>query len=77
MTSVPIPNYGFLNKGNFVFSNQSQNLGLAQPSFSSRAAYADLDGDSGLDLVVNNLDAPAFMYQITTVETKHAHYLKV
>ena len=43
MPSVPIQNFGFINKGNAQFSNQTSELGFIQTSFSSGAAYADLD----------------------------------
>ena len=66
MPSVPIQNFGFLNKGNGQFSNQSTELGFTQPTFSSGAAYADLDNDGDLDLVINNVNGPAFLYQNNT-----------
>lgn len=63
MTSTPLPNYAFHNLGRFRFQNEASAWGLATPSFSNGAAYADLDGDGALDLIVNNIDAEAFVYR--------------
>lgn len=75
--SVAIPDYGFINQKNLFFKNQTQQLGFNIPSFSNGAAYADLDGDGDLDLVVNNIDTTAFVYKNTAAEKMHKHYLKV
>jgi enediyne biosynthesis protein E4 len=77
MPSVPIPNFAFRNQHNLTFTNASQQLGFNTPSFSSGAAYADLDGDGDPDLVVNNENAPAFVYRNLSSEKLHHHYLKV
>ena len=70
-------NYVFRNAGDLTFTDKTKEWGMEQPSFSYGAAYADLDNDGRLDLVVNNIDAPAFIYQnVQPIDDAH-HYLRV
>ena len=50
---------------------------LGAPSFSNGAAYSDLDNDGDLDIVVNNMDQEAFLFQNTTVENSKGHFVKI
>lgn len=63
MTSTPIHNYIFENTGYLDFKDRSKEWGFDEKGFSSGAAYADFDNDGDLDLVVNNLNDFASIYQ--------------
>src|SRR5438034_1043740 len=58
-----LSNYVFRNNGDLTFSDETKAWGLDQPGFSYGAAYADLNNDGRLDIVVNNIDAPASIYE--------------
>lgn len=73
--SVPQRNFLFKNKSEWQFENQAELLGLNDLTFSTGSAYGDLDNDGDLDLVVNNLNERAFVYQNTTVESLKGNYL--
>ncbi len=74
--SNPIQNYAFLNKGNLRFDDSTTQLGLDQKGFSNGAAYGDLDNDGDLDLVVNNINSPAFLYRNRANDDRDVNYLQ-
>jgi enediyne biosynthesis protein E4 len=73
---IKIPNYAYKNKGNIQFENVTEAWGLNAPSYSTGAAYADLDGDGDLDYVVSNINDEAFVYENTSVK-KDVSYLRI
>ncbi|WP_221394173.1 VCBS repeat-containing protein [Dyadobacter sp. NIV53] len=77
MPSSNMKNYLFQNNKNLTFNNVAENWGLSQISNSGGAAYADLDNDGDLDLVVNNINIPAFIYQNESDKYLKNNYLKI
>ena len=78
MPSTKLRHYAFRNRGDLTFANETINWGLDTPSFGSGAAYADLDGDGALDLVVNNVNDEAFVYRNNARSLLRTnHYLQV
>ena len=71
-------NCAFHNNGSLHFDNYSNRWFDNPPSSSSGAAYADLDNDGDLDLVVNNVDSVAFIFKNNSRETspESSHYLR-
>ena len=71
MPSAAVPNGAYKNKGSFQFENARDLWGFETPSFSNGSAYGDLDNDGDLDLVVNNINAPAFVYKNNSTENNY------
>lgn len=76
MPSNAVQNAVYKNKGDFIFEDMRNLWGMNQPSFSNGSAYADLDNDGDLDLVVNNVNMPSFVYENKS-ETLGNNYLKI
>lgn len=77
---VKLHNYAFQNNGNLTFSDVSAQWGLATPTFSNGASYADLDNDGDMDFVVNNINDEASLYENTAgkgVEKNSWHFLQI
>jgi len=77
MPIAPQPNYAYRNKGDITFSNETKNWGMEIPSMSNGAAYGDLDNDGDLDIVVNNVNMEAFLYENHSDKKSENNYLKL
>ena len=76
---VKIKNYAFRNNGNIKFTDVTNDWGFTALSFSNAAAYADLDNDGDLDVVISNINDKAFIYENKAVEKNEdgAQFLSV
>ena len=70
-----LPNLVFRNRGDLTFADETKDWGMDQPSFSYGAAYVDLDNDGRLDVVMNNMDSPAFIYHNVQSPAAQRHFL--
>jgi hypothetical protein len=74
---TPVANKAFKNMGNLRFSDAGNAWGFTATSFSNGAAYGDLDNDGDLDLVINNINQPSFVYRNNAREQNGNHFIGV
>ncbi len=77
MPSTKLPNYIFRNNHDLTFNNKQQDWGMTNATISNGAVYSDLDNDGDLDLVVNNINEEASVYQNTSRETGHTSFIGI
>jgi hypothetical protein len=77
MPVTPQPNYAYKNNGDISFTNANKEWGFELPSRSNGSAYADLDNDGDLDLVINNVNTPAFIYRNNTESQLNHNYIQL
>jgi hypothetical protein len=75
--SVKLRNYMYRNKGDLTFENTTIQWGFTDKTFSNGSAYADLDNDGDLDMVVSNIESEALVYRNTAADAKKGAWLQI
>jgi enediyne biosynthesis protein E4 len=70
-------NHCFVNQANGQFKDVSGEWITMSGTWSCGSAWADLDQDGDLDLVVSNVEEPAFVYKNLTADQKKGNYLQL
>jgi len=70
-------NYIFKNVDGLNFEDASGGWMDEKPSYSNGSAYADLDNDGDMDLIVNNYTDPCFLLKNTSNDQKKSNYLQI
>lgn len=63
LPEIKLPNKFFLNGGNLAFADLAGQIRNDRVSYSNGSVYADLDNDGDLDIVTNNINEKAFVYE--------------
>lgn len=75
--SEKLTNYAYRNTGEAAFEKVNSEWGLDQKSFSNGSAYADLNNDGFLDLIVNNINEEAYIFKNEGASIKQSHFLRI
>jgi hypothetical protein len=65
-----VHNYLYHGDEKLKFTDVSSGNDMQQPSISAGSVAVDLDNDGDLDIVTNNMDEPAYIYNNTTMESR-------
>lgn len=76
LPGIHLPNVMYKNNGETQFTDISSQWIGNQKSYSNGSAYADLDLDGDLDLIINNINSPAFILENHTSE-KGKKFLRI
>ena len=68
---LKIANYVYSNHGDNVFEDKSTEWLADLPTYSNGSTYADLDNDGDMDLVINDVDGPALVYENRLNQDNH------
>ena len=77
MSSTKTSDYVFQNNGDLTFTDRSKEWGIYQPNLSFGATYADLDNDGDVELITNNTNERATIWENHASEKSTNNYLKV
>jgi len=69
--SEKIDNFMFKNKGDLNFEIANDTWGISYKGFSNGVVYADLDNDGDLEIITNNLDDYASVFENKSSETNN------
>lgn len=77
LKSTPISNCMYKNNGDLTFSDVSKAWNFDFKGFSNGMAYGDLDLDGDVDLVINNINSEALVYESQANDLKTGNYLRL
>ena len=77
LPEIKIPNKFYSNKGDLKFADIGEDISDNRSTYSNGAVYADLDNDGDLDIVVNNIDDPALIYENKSNDKKERPYATI
>ncbi|MBK8500837.1 MAG: VCBS repeat-containing protein [Saprospiraceae bacterium] len=80
LASIPperVVNHIYRNKQGLAFEQINKDWGITMPTYSNGAVYGDLDNDGDMDLVINNIDEVAHVYQNNASEISNNHYIRI
>lgn len=73
--SEKIANNLFQQTDDLKFEEMNMNWGLQDPTYSNGAATADFDGDGDLDIIINNIDEKAHLYENKSVDVSNKNFI--
>ncbi|MBO9571958.1 MAG: CRTAC1 family protein, partial [Chitinophagaceae bacterium] len=74
---IKIPNKFFKNDGDMRFTEIGNEVGNNMGNYSNGAAFADFDNDGDMDIIVNNIDEDAVIYENKLNENRRSNYLEI
>jgi hypothetical protein len=74
---IKIPNKFFKNGPDLRFTDLKQEIGNNKNTYSNGAVYADFDNDGDLDVIVNNIEDPALLYENKSNDLGQEPYIKI